>query len=140
MDAAIPQSSSLHVFVYGTLRSDAKSAAHQQWMRGARLVGPATVPGCLYHAGRYPAAIPSDDPADRITGELYAIEPDRAEDLLAALDGYEGYDAEAPEASLFVRAVTDVTTPDGNTAQAWIYWFARRTAHLPRVRSGDWLA
>lgn len=128
------------LFVYGTLRSDAKSAAHHHWMRGARLVGAATVAGRLYHAGRYPAAVPSDDSTDRIAGELYAIEADRADDLLAALDRYEGYDAEEPEASLFVRAVTDVTTLDGDATQAWIYWFARPIAHLPRVRSGDWLA
>ena len=60
--------SPVHLFVYGTLRSDAGGAVHARLMRGARLVARAFIRGRLYDAGPYPAAAESDDPADRIAG------------------------------------------------------------------------
>lgn len=59
-----------HLFVYGTLRADAGGPAHARLMRGVRRVGRATIAGVLYDAGRYPAAVPSAHPGERITGEL----------------------------------------------------------------------
>ena len=71
-----------HLFVYGTLRSKAGGPMHAWLMRGVRRVAPASIRGRLYDAGRYPAAVASDDAADRITGELYAIDADAADALL----------------------------------------------------------
>ncbi|HEX6371723.1 MAG TPA: gamma-glutamylcyclotransferase family protein [Longimicrobium sp.] len=128
-----------HLFVYGTLRSDAGGAMHRRLMRGVRRVGPASIPGRLYDAGRYPAAVPSDDPADRIAGELYAVDADAADALLAALDAYEGVDAAHPALSLFRRSVVAAEREDGMRVDAWVYLYNRPIGALPRVASGDWL-
>ena len=127
-----------HLFVYGTLRSDAGGPMHARWMRGVRLAGRASIAGRLYDAGPYPAAVPSDDPADRIFGELYAIEAD-ADALLAALDGYEGIDAAHPAHSLFRRDSVAAQWEDGMRVPAWVYFYNRPPGSMPRVTSGDWL-
>lgn len=128
-----------HLFVYGTLRSDAAGPAQAELMRGLRLVGRATIPGRLHDAGWHPAAVPSDDPADRITGELWAMEPDAAAGLLAALDAYEGIDADAPDESLFVRHIVNAAGEDGAVTATWVYFFNGAVDSMPRISSGDWL-
>jgi gamma-glutamylcyclotransferase (GGCT)/AIG2-like uncharacterized protein YtfP len=128
-----------HLFVYGTLRSDAGGAMHDRLMRGVRRVGPASIRGRLYDAGRYPAAVASDDPAERVTGELYAVDVDAADALLAALDAYEGVDAAHPALSLFRRSVVAAEREDGMRVPAWVYFWNRPVDLLPRVSSGDWL-
>jgi gamma-glutamylcyclotransferase (GGCT)/AIG2-like uncharacterized protein YtfP len=128
-----------HLFVYGTLRSDAPGAAHARLMHGVRRVGRASIQGALYDAGRYPAAVPSDDPAARITGELYAMDADAADALLAALDDYEGVNAARPALSLFRREVIEAVRDDGMRVTAWSYFYNRPADLLPRVASGDWL-
>ena len=127
-----------HLFVYGTLRSDAGGPMHARWMRGVRPLGRASVAGRLYDAGPHPAAIPSDDPADRVVGELYAIEAD-ADALLAALDAYEGIDAAHPALSLFRRERVAAEREDGVRVAAWVYFYNRPPQPMPRVTSGDWL-
>ena len=128
-----------HLFVYGTLRAVAAGSAHARLMRGVRRVGRAAIGGVLYDAGRYPAAVPSAHPADRIAGELYVVSAGAADALLAALDDYEGYDADAPDESLFVRRIVQAAGEDGRCAAAWAYFYNRPVDGLPRVVSGDWL-
>jgi gamma-glutamylcyclotransferase (GGCT)/AIG2-like uncharacterized protein YtfP len=128
-----------HLFVYGTLRSDAGGPMHARLMRGVRRVGPACIRGRLYDAGRYPAAVASDDAADRVAGELYAIDADAADALFAALDEYEGVNAAHPALSLFRRTVAAAEREDGMRVPAWVYFYNRPVDSLPRVTSGDWL-
>ena len=133
--AAAPE----HLFVYGTLRSDAGGAMHTRLMHGVRRVGPASIRGRLYDAGRYPAAVASDDAADRITGELYAIDAAAADPLLATLDAYEGIDEAHPALSLFRRTIVAAEREDGMRVPAWVYVYNQPVDTLPRVTSGDWL-
>lgn len=130
---------SAHLFVYGTLRSDAAGGAHRRLLRGVRLVSRASVAGRLHDAGRYPAAVPSGDPAERVAGELYELDPASADALVASLDRYEGCDPAEPGASLFVRSTTAAATADGRAVEAWIYWYGLPTDGLPRVARGDWV-
>lgn len=126
----------VHLFVYGTLRSDAGGPMHRLLAGGARRIGPATAPGTLYDVGPYPAAVPSS--AGRIRGELLALNPPAAA-LLAALDAYEGFIPADPAASLYVRTSITVQTEDGRDAASWIYWYARPVDGLRLIPSGDWM-
>lgn len=116
------------LFVYGTLRSRGSAAAR---MAPARLLGAASYRGRLYDLGRYPGAVSSNDPADVVRGELFALRSPAAS-LLAELDRYEG-----PE---FRRVRTRVRLDGGSLLESWIYLYNREVAHLPRVASGDYLA
>jgi gamma-glutamylcyclotransferase (GGCT)/AIG2-like uncharacterized protein YtfP len=87
--------------------------------------------GRLYDLGWYPGVVPSDDPADLVRGELFAL-PSAAAPLLAELDRYEG-----PE---FSRVCAPVTLADASAVESWIYLYTREVNGLPRIASGDFLA
>jgi hypothetical protein len=55
------------VFVYGSLRRGA--FAHGRLRPAALRLGSASVAGCLYDLGPYPAARPARRPAERVQGE-----------------------------------------------------------------------
>ncbi len=111
--------------MYGTLRSGGSAADR---MRPARSLGAARYRGRLYDLGAYPGAVPSDDPADVVCGELFALADAAA--LLSRLDRYEG-----PE---FRRARVAVTR-GGECLESWIYLYDRDVAGLARITSGDYL-
>ncbi len=113
------------LFVYGTLRSGGSAAGR---MRPARSLGAARYRGRLYDLGAYPGAVPSDDPADVVCGELFALAD--ATSLLSRLDRYEG-----PE---FRRARASVTRESGECLESWIYLYDRDVTGLPRIASGDY--
>jgi gamma-glutamylcyclotransferase (GGCT)/AIG2-like uncharacterized protein YtfP len=100
-------------------------------MGPARLLGAASYCGRLYDLGWYPGVVPSDDPADLVRGELFAL-PTPAAALLAELDSYEG-----PE---FRRVRALVTPAEASPVESWIYLYTREATGLPRIASGDFLA
>jgi gamma-glutamylcyclotransferase (GGCT)/AIG2-like uncharacterized protein YtfP len=61
------------------------------------------------------------------------------EPVLATLDDIEGYSAKAPEASLYRRVETPVTLEDGQTANAWVYFYNAPLGRAERIASGDYL-
>lgn len=96
-----------HLFVYGTLRSNAAGAS---LLASGVQTGAGTVGGVLYDIGTYPALI------------LYGSSPVRGEvwrlpaSSLSALDEYEGV-AEG----LFRRVGVEVQMDDGSVCGCWIY-------------------
>lgn len=126
---------STHIFVYGTLRSDAGHKAHEYLGRYFSLVGKGSVQGKLYDAVEYPAGLPTSDES-RIVGELYVIKDiAELEKAMHVLDEYEGpYDGP----SLFRRELADVMMNDGEV-KAWIYWYNRPVSGMRWIKSGDFL-
>jgi gamma-glutamylcyclotransferase (GGCT)/AIG2-like uncharacterized protein YtfP len=107
------------LFVYGTLHPDRAPAAIASAVRLFRELSPATVPGRLYDLGDYPGLhldVPYPQP---IPGKLFTLPEDHG--LFAQLDAYEGYDADHPTESLFLRQLTSATLPDGSILTCWIY-------------------
>lgn len=102
-----PSSGGLYLFVYGTLMSTHDKG--RQFLKGARLVGKATLGGyALYDLGSYPGIVAEDN--QEVKGELYAI----PEESIPGIDRYEG------EGSLFVRKKAEIQC-QGNTYQAYVY-------------------
>ena len=62
-----------HVFVYGTLRAGEDNDINRLKPR-PRLVGQASVPGTLYHLGRYPGLVLTGNTP--VLGEIYRISPE----------------------------------------------------------------
>lgn len=127
------------IFVYGTLRQDVGHPMGSLLREHARSLGPATALGTLFDAGPYPAARPPDDEASVIHGEAYEILDGHADELLVALDEYEGCPRPGEGPALFVRETCDVLLERGGLRAAWIWYYARSTVGLPRVAEGDWL-
>ena len=127
--------SSVRLFVYGTLRTGFRS--HQILQRlHARFLGRGRVRGRLFDLCRYPGAVESRNGAEFVSGEVYRLP--RAEMAFRVLDRYEGFDPSLPESGEFVRNKTIVTMDSGREIRAWIYWLLRARASGRRIRSGDY--
>ena len=100
-------------------------------------VGEATYQGRLYRISHYPGAVPSDDPADRVRGEVYRLR--RPIPLLERLDAYEGCGPGFRQPTEYVREGCDVRLATGEILSAWIYLYNRRVDSLRRLPDGDFL-
>ena len=56
--------------------------------------------------------------------------------MLAALDEIEGYRADDPDRSLYLRQETEVRLPDGTFATASVYFYNAPLGRAPRIASG----
>jgi gamma-glutamylcyclotransferase (GGCT)/AIG2-like uncharacterized protein YtfP len=124
------------IFVYGSLRSGFQNPAYQYISQYFSLVGNAKVKGRLYHMGNFPAAQPCNEEI-YIIGELYAAKNnDEFAWAISQLDDYEGIHTEEGETEYYKRQQTTVYI-NGQTTNAWIYWYAQPITDKPSIASGD---
>jgi gamma-glutamylcyclotransferase (GGCT)/AIG2-like uncharacterized protein YtfP len=124
------------VFVYGTLRKDARGRTPFPLTRGWIFEAYGTVPAELYDFGAYPGAVPSSVAGARVRGEVHRL-PD-ADETLRLLDHYEGCGPQDRPPYEFERELVSVELDGGGTVEAWIYWY-RPDPRGRRLASGDYL-
>lgn len=117
------------LFAYGTLRRGAPM--HRLLEGRATWLGPASAAGRLVDLGAFPGLVPAQGPGDRVHGDLFAIADAQREELLDALDRYEG--------ASFERVQQAVEGPDG-PALAWLYVYRGAVDGCRVVEGGDYLA
>jgi gamma-glutamylcyclotransferase (GGCT)/AIG2-like uncharacterized protein YtfP len=123
------------VFFYGTLMTgfDRRRRAGIDPM--LEYVGRGRIQAALFDLGIYPAAVP--DPDGVVWGEVYrAID---LEKVLAGLDDIEGYCADQPESSLYVREQVPVMYENGGAETVWVYFYNAPLGRAERIQSGDYL-
>ena len=126
-----------YLFVYGTLRKDFGSDRYPLLARYASLAGEGCFQGRLYRIDYYPGAIPSDDSAHQVKGEVYGLhEP---EFVLSQLDRYEECGPEFNEPTEYRREKHEVTLLNGRKVIAWVYIYNRPVENFPLISSGDFL-
>ena len=123
------------LFVYGTLRRDTGSEMCRLLARHADFVGEGTYRGRLYKVDYYPGVVPSDDPADRVRGEVYSLRDFRI--ALPQLDHYEGCGPGFREPTEYVRRQEEIVLAEGAACTAWVYVYNRPVGGLVWIRSGD---
>ncbi len=123
-----------HLFVYGTLRRDFDGQRHPFLSKGCDDLGKAYFSGKLYDLGSFPGVVPSNNPNDRVKGEVYRLH--QPEGILARLDEYEGAVGADP---LYRRELVDVILENGKAIKAWIYIFNRDVRDFQRIESGDYV-
>lgn len=79
------------IFVYGTLRRAIKGDMARLLSRQADYVAQGTYQGQLFRVAAYPGVVPSDDPEEVVTGDVYALRSPKR--VLPELDQYEGLKA-----------------------------------------------
>ena len=123
------------VFFYGTLMSGFQRPGRIRLDHELRQVGRGWIHGALFDLGIYPAAVPATD--TRIWGEVHQMTNSVA--VLAELDEIEGYSAEEPDSSLYIRRTTSVMLEDGRSVDAWAYFYNAPLGRAERIESGDYL-
>nr|WP_277817199.1 gamma-glutamylcyclotransferase family protein [Solimonas terrae] len=125
------------MFVYGSLRRACAAPSHALIAEHCAFVATAHLNAQLFEIDGYPGAVASDDPRDRVTGELYRIHDEAR--LFATLDDYEECSARFVQPHEYRRAKRPVTAEDGRLLDAWTYLYNRPTAASRRIVSGDYL-
>src|SRR5262245_35660361 len=124
------------LFVYGSLLSTAGRPMGARLHCEARRVGAATMQGRLYRVSWYPGAVDSTDPAQRVHGEVWALDdPKRA---LAWLDDYEGIAPGRGETGEYRRLERPVCLATGAQIAAWVYLYGRAVTGLAAISDGRW--
>jgi gamma-glutamylcyclotransferase (GGCT)/AIG2-like uncharacterized protein YtfP len=112
-----------YLFAYGTLRPGRAPEEIAAAVEKLRPVGEGFVHGTLCNLGEYPGAVLDPSTEQRISGTVFEL-PDDA-DILHQLDEYEGYDADAPKRSVFVRTRHTAVLETGEAVSCWMYAYNR---------------
>ncbi|OPF91450.1 gamma-glutamylcyclotransferase family protein [Rhodopseudomonas palustris] len=121
------------LFVYGTLMRGYDHPMARLLSSNAEFLGAASIPGRLYLVRHYPGLVPSDDPADRVHGEVFRLH--RPDEVLAQLDDYEGCGPRDQRAE-YRREIACVTLEGGTELDAFVYYFNWDVARLPHIATG----
>ncbi|MDP8970588.1 MAG: gamma-glutamylcyclotransferase [Actinomycetota bacterium] len=119
------------IAVYGTLRRGGGAQAALGLAGALEYRGRCRLRGVLIDLGAYPGLVAGEG---TVAGELYDV-ADLA--VLRLLDRFEHYDPADPAGSAFVRRLSRLLDPP---VDAWVWYYNRPVAGLPRLASGDWLA
>jgi gamma-glutamylcyclotransferase (GGCT)/AIG2-like uncharacterized protein YtfP len=123
------------LFVYGTLRRDCVTGAHDRYLAGAQFIAKACVRGWLYRVSYYPALV-LDEEADWVQGEIYCL---RDAQQLHELDVYEGCTFPSKPEQEYQRQLIDVSITGQSDIRCWIYTYQHPLDNLPVIASGDFL-
>jgi len=122
------------VFFYGTLMTGFNRRLRIGIDSKLQYVGRGSIQAMLFDLGIYPAAVPGDG---RVLGEVF--QTDDPEAVLAGLDSIEGYQPDDPDRSLYTRLRTPVTLDDGQSVEAWVYFYNAPLGRASRIFSGDYI-
>jgi gamma-glutamylcyclotransferase (GGCT)/AIG2-like uncharacterized protein YtfP len=125
-----------YLFIYGTLRPASRHPAHRLLATGAERIGAGWLRGRLYEVSGYPGAVLSDDPGDRVVGEIYRLTDPAG--TLPALDDYEEASEHFPPPREYRRCRAEVRLADGRFIAAWAYLYNRSTENLRPIPGGDY--
>ena len=124
------------VFFYGTLMTPFNRTGRLSIDQHLVYAGRGTIEAALFDLGIYPAAVPATD--GRVWGEIYEMTHPAI--VLRALDELEGFRPGEQDSSLYVRALTPVTTEcEGMTVDAWAYFYNAPLGRASASQSGDYL-
>jgi gamma-glutamylcyclotransferase (GGCT)/AIG2-like uncharacterized protein YtfP len=125
------------IFVYGTLRRETATNMNDVLIRYSDYFSAGYLQGKLYEVNGYPAAIESNNPQDKVYGEIYKIRNSCL--LLPELDTYEECTQQFPEPHEYIRKKLTITLFDGSYISAWVYIFNHNVENLIPISSGDYI-
>jgi gamma-glutamylcyclotransferase (GGCT)/AIG2-like uncharacterized protein YtfP len=121
------------LFAYGTLRPGLAPLSMAALVEQMVPIGAGSVCGRLYDLGEFPGAVLDAESGRRIYGTIFRL-PNEA-DFLKALDDYEGFEPDCPEASLFSRVLCQANLAAGAAVSCWIYVYRRQVEGLTCISS-----
>lgn len=126
------------LFVYGTLRQGNTNAMAAYLVAHAEFVTGGWFQGQMYQISYYPGVIASNQPDDRVFGEVYRLKDAQA--VLAVLDDYEECSAQHTQPAEYQRVQTQILAVDGLALeQVWIYLYQWPLDNNRLIESGDFM-
>lgn len=125
------------LFVYGTLRCNGNNDLRQLLTSYADFIDDACYQGKLYLIDYYPGVVASDNPLDRVKGEVYYLH--KPNFVLSQLDVYEECSSDFVQPTEYIREIKSVQLANGKTIPAWLYTYNFGTENLKPIVSGDFL-
>lgn len=125
-----------HIFVYGTLLSTAGHPMGARLQGEARLVGAASIQGRLYELGKYPGLVEVADAAERVQGEVHALNSPATS--LAWLDAYEGI-VPGRQQNQYERVERTAQLASGGELTVWVYLYRRDVTRFQPIAGGRWM-
>jgi len=123
-----------YLFAYGSLQPGLAPSEMAATVARLEPLGEGWVSGTLYDLGAYPGAILDAGVEGRIYGTVLRLPDDPR--VLRELDAYEGFEADCPAASLFLRERVVVVTADGGRLACWAYALNRLSEGTPVLVGG----
>jgi len=123
-----------YLFVYGTLRKNAKGKSKRLLMRHAQYLGEGRIRARLYRVSWYPAAVALDETEAQqafVIGDVFRLY--ESKQTLKQLDDYEDVPV------LYERRIVKVQMNTGETLDAWAYLYKQSVKALSEIKSGDFL-
>lgn len=117
-----------YLFVYGTLLRDFSLPLVKQIENKLEWIGVSEINGQMYDLGEYPAILHTNNPNQKVEGEVYRVKD--ADRIFKMLDEYEGEE--------YKREKERIRLDSGETVRAWIYWY-QQEAHGKRIRFKNYL-
>ncbi|MBA2337768.1 MAG: gamma-glutamylcyclotransferase [Acidimicrobiia bacterium] len=114
---------------YGTLRPGGGALERLGITRRVTHLGPCLIGGDLYAVTWHPGLVAG---AGEVRGDLFDVPAD----LVATLDGFEGYRPDDPATSPYLRVARWLLEP---AVEAWVYLWRGPTADGVLLPGGDWL-
>lgn len=127
-----------YLFVYGTLMQAYDHPMARLLSEQAERLGEGSCCGQLFRIKHYPGLIASNDPGDRVFGELFRLRETTS--LLAQLDDYEGCGPSAPQPTLYIRTIRPISRAGQSDVDSWVYLYNRPVTGRERIMSGRFLA
>lgn len=121
------------LFVYGTLlQKDNQFGVYLK--KHCIFLSSGKIKGRLYDIGEYPGLLLDTD-GYFIHGSIYSID---SEEVLHALDAYEGVGPDEEQPNLYLRMNCPVVTNNGES-DAWVYVYNLPIEGLPEIPLGNYL-
>ena len=136
-----------YLFVYGTLRSDAKENPPivSFVLANCTLEENGDIEGKMYQVNSqfddetpFPGVVISVREKDKVQGQIYRIKKGRHEAVFRELDEWEECVPGKPNFGKYKRRIVECYGSDDRYLRAWIYEYTGSLEKCPRVSSGKW--
>lgn len=121
------------LFVYGTLL-DPKNQVAKFLQSNAEFYADGYFHGKLYDLGKYPGAVESDNPEDKVYGTIFRVR--NPETVFAVLDDYEEVGDQFPTPNEYTRKMIQVFTNNNETKICHIYLYNYPADSGNQIESG----
>jgi gamma-glutamylcyclotransferase (GGCT)/AIG2-like uncharacterized protein YtfP len=126
------------IFVYGTLMRKFTGYKPIDLEQHGKYVCEGFVHGRLYEIDNYPGLILSENPIEKVYGEIYQLIDFNS--AIKILDEYEDYFPENPQSSLYVRQIENIVVDTKDVLKkAWVYIYKDAVEEERRIATGNYL-